>query len=160
MGFLTRHYGLSCDNLVGADVVTADGKLVRADAERNPDLLWALRGGGGSFGGATSLQYPPHNVAPEGVMRHAVYPAQAGPAGREEVDDAIVELSGRAAAGRPSALSSVNIWALGGAMRNEPEGGSAFAQRDQPFLFGIEANWDAPDDDATNLGGHVSCSPR
>src|SRR5205823_2214658 len=57
MGFLTRNYGLSCDNLIGADVVTADGHLARADLDRNPDLLWALRGGGGSFGVATSLEY-------------------------------------------------------------------------------------------------------
>jgi FAD/FMN-containing dehydrogenase len=251
MGFLTRNYGLSCDNLIGADVVTADGKLVRADAEHDPDLLWALRGGGGSFGVATSLEYQLHEVGPVVFMAIAFYPAETGregllawretmrdapdelmsvalywtappeepfppewhgkpvfilagcwsgpldeaeeavrplrevatpiadlsgpmpyviaqslfdpeyPEGRRyywksiylsDVDDAIAELSALAAAGRPSPLSSLDIWALGGAMRKEPEGGSAFAQRNQPFLFGIEANWDAPDEDADNLG--------
>jgi hypothetical protein len=68
-----------------------------------------------------------------------------------DVDDAIVDLCDRSAASRPSALSSIDIWALGGAMRNDPEGGSAFAQRDQPFLLGVEANWEAPDEDADNL---------
>ena len=68
-----------------------------------------------------------------------------------DVDEAIAELCDRAAAGRPSALSSINVWALGGAMRNEPEGGSAFAQRESPFLFGIEANWEAAGEDADNL---------
>jgi FAD/FMN-containing dehydrogenase len=250
MGFTTRHLGLSCDNLVGADVVTAEGKLVRADAERNPDLLWALRGGGGSFGVATSLEYRLHDLGPVVFMAIVFYPADAGregmaawrelmrdapnelmsialywsapheepfppewhgkpvfilagcwsgpldqaeeavrplreltdpiadlsgpmpyviaqslfdpeyPEGRRyywksiylsDVDDAVVELCDRAAADRPSPLSSIDVWPLGGAMRNEPEGGSAFAQRGQPFLLGIEANWEAADDDAENL---------
>jgi FAD/FMN-containing dehydrogenase len=69
MGFLTRRLGLSCDNLVGADVVTADGKLVHADSERNADLLWALRGGGGSFGVVTSLEYRLHDLGPRSSWR-------------------------------------------------------------------------------------------
>jgi len=48
MGYLSRAYGLSCDNLLSADVVTADGRLITCDAERDPDLFWAIRGGGGS----------------------------------------------------------------------------------------------------------------
>jgi len=78
MGFLTRRLGLSCDNLVGADVVTADGKLVHTDAERNPDLLWALRGGGGQFGAVTSLEYRLHPIGPEVFMAITFYPAEAG----------------------------------------------------------------------------------
>ncbi|MFB7515149.1 FAD-binding oxidoreductase [Streptomyces sp. NPDC056144] len=62
MGHLARRYGLSCDNLIGADVVTAEGTLVGCDAERNPDLYWALRGGGGNFGVATSLVFRLHPV--------------------------------------------------------------------------------------------------
>src|SRR2546430_7180267 len=81
MGFLTRNYGLSCDNLIGADVVTADGRLVHADLERNPDLLWALRGGGGGLGVATSLEYRLHDVGPEVFMAIAFYPADAGKEG-------------------------------------------------------------------------------
>jgi FAD/FMN-containing dehydrogenase len=250
MGFTTRRLGLSCDNLIGADVVTADGKLVHADLERNPDLLWALRGGGGSFGVATSLEYQLHDLGPEVFMAIAFYPAEAGkegvlawreimrdapnelmsvalywsappdepfppewhgkpvfilagcwsgpmdeaeeavrplrelaepvadlsgpmpfivaqqlfdaeyPDGRRyywksvylsDVDEAIAEACDRFAADRPSALSSIDVWALGGEMRNEPEGGSAFAQREAPFLFGMEANWEGAEADAENL---------
>jgi len=57
IGYLSRGLGLSCDNLVSADVVTADGQFLTADEQRNPDLFWALRGGGGNFGVATSLEF-------------------------------------------------------------------------------------------------------
>jgi FAD/FMN-containing dehydrogenase len=250
MGFLTRSLGLSCDNLIAADVVTADGQLVHADGERNTDLLWALRGGGGNFGAVTSFEYRLHPVGPEVFMVIAFYPAaeapQALPAFRDfmasapdelmaigiywsapheepfppesqgqpmfvvagcwsgsldEAEDAVrplrelaepvVDMSGpmpfvaaqqvfdpeypdgrryywksiylreleastcelldRYAASRPSALSSVDVWALGGAMREEPPGGSAFARRKAPILIGIEANWDDPAGDEANL---------
>ena len=81
MGFLTRRLGLSCDNLIGADVVTADGRLVHTDAERHPDLLWALRGGGGNFGAVTSLEYRLHDVGPEVFMAITFYPAEVGAEG-------------------------------------------------------------------------------
>jgi FAD/FMN-containing dehydrogenase len=250
MGFLTRRLGLSCDNLVGADVVTADGKLVHTDAERNPELLWALRGGGGQFGAVTSFEYSLHPVGPEVFMAITFYPAEAGVEGMQafaehvagapdelmgvglywtappeapfppewqgkpvfiaagcwsgpldEAEEAvktlrtiatpIADLSGpmpfvvaqqlfdpeypngrryywksiylskigeveselfaRYAASRPSLLSSMDIWALGGAMRNEPAGGSAFAKREAPFLLGIEANWDDRATDDENI---------
>jgi len=250
MGFLTRRLGLSCDNLIAADVVTADGRLLHADAERHPDLLWALRGGGGNFGAVTSFEYQLHPVGPEVFMAITFYPAETGtealpafaefiagapdefmgialywtapteepfppewhgkpvfvaagcwsgaledaeeavrplrelaepvadlsgpmpfvaaqqlfdpeyPDGRRyywksiflsEVGDAEVELLSRYAGTRPSALSSINVWALGGAMRNEPEGGSAFAKRDAPFLLGVESNWDDPAADDANI---------
>ena len=57
VGYLGRKFGLAIDNLLAAEVVTADGRLVRADAETNPDLFWALRGGGGNFGVATRFRY-------------------------------------------------------------------------------------------------------
>ena len=250
MGFLTRRLGLSCDNLVAADVVTADGKLVHTDAERNPDLLWALRGGGGQFGAVTSLEYRLHPVGPEVFMAITFYPAEAAkdglrvfrdvfasapnelmgvalywtvppdepfpaewhgkpafilagcwsgpldeaeaavkplrelttpiadlsgpmpfvvaqslfdpeyPNGRRyywksiwvsDADDALADLLDRHMAKRPSLLSSIDVWALGGKMSSEPEGGSAFAKRDAPYLVGVESNWEDAADDEANI---------
>ncbi|RBI64661.1 FAD-linked oxidase [halophilic archaeon] len=65
MGHLRRKYGLSCDNLVSADVVTADGEFVRASADENEDLFWALRGGGAEFCVVTSFEFDCHPVGPE-----------------------------------------------------------------------------------------------
>jgi FAD/FMN-containing dehydrogenase len=62
IGYLTRGYGLSLDNLLSVDVVTADGQYRRASAEENADLFWGLRGGGGNFGVATSLEFKLHPV--------------------------------------------------------------------------------------------------
>src|SRR5262245_10632593 len=250
MGFQTRRLGLSCDSLIAADVVTADGKLVHTDAERNPDLLWALRGGGGQFGAVTSLEYRLYPVGPEVFMAITFYPAEAaknglrvfrdvfanapeelmgialywtvppeepfpeewhgkpafilagcwsGPLDQAEAavkplrelttpiadlsgpmpfvvaqslfdpeypngrryywksiylsgaDDALADLLDRHMANRPSPLSSIDVWALGGRMQEEPDGGSAFAKRDAPFLLGVESNWEDAAADETNI---------
>lgn len=64
-GWLSRRHGLASDNLLAVDVVTARGEYLRADRENHPDLFWALRGGGGNFGIATSFHYRLHEVGPE-----------------------------------------------------------------------------------------------
>jgi len=62
IGYLARKHGLSCDNLVSADIVTADGQLLTASERQHEDLFWALRGGGGNFGVVTSLEFQLHPV--------------------------------------------------------------------------------------------------
>lgn len=63
IGYLTRGHGLACDNLIGAEIVTADGRTVVASADENADLLWALKGGSGNFGVATALEFQLHPLA-------------------------------------------------------------------------------------------------
>ena len=250
LGFLTRRLGLTCDNLVAADVVTADGRLVVADEMQNSDLLWALRGGGGNFGVVTSFEFKLHSVGPEVWMGLVMYPAadaprllsffrdfmakapdelmaiavfwntphdesvpeaarnqptlvfgacwsgpmeegeaavrplrEAGtpfvdlsgpmpfvdaqklfdpeyPNGRRyywksiylgDLNDGTIESLAALSAARPSPISSLDIWALGGAMARVPADHGAFRGRVAPFLLGIEANWDDAGADEVNI---------
>ncbi|MBP1886724.1 FAD-binding oxidoreductase [Sinorhizobium mexicanum] len=73
-GKLGRRFGLACDNLLSAEVVTADGRVLRASADENPDLFWGLRGGGGNFGIVTGFEYGLHPIGTEVVAGGLVFP--------------------------------------------------------------------------------------
>jgi FAD/FMN-containing dehydrogenase len=74
-GWLTRKHGLSVDNLLSVDVVTADGRFLHADKDENADLFWAVRGGGGNFGIVTSFTFQLQPVGPEVLAGLIVHPA-------------------------------------------------------------------------------------
>jgi FAD/FMN-containing dehydrogenase len=75
-GWTTRKFGLTVDNLLSADVVSADGKLLRASGSENPDLFWALRGGGGNFGVVTSFEFKLHPLGPQVLSGLIVHPLE------------------------------------------------------------------------------------
>jgi FAD/FMN-containing dehydrogenase len=75
-GWLMRKYALACDNLLGAEVVTAGGRIARADADDNADLFWGLRGGGGNFGIVTSFEFRLHPVGPLVTAGAIFFPAE------------------------------------------------------------------------------------
>ncbi len=102
IGWLVRRAGLACDNLVGADIVTADGRYLHTSETENPELLWALRGGGGNFGVVTSFEFKAHEVGPTVFAGLVFYPG----------DQAANVLRGfsTAAAGAPDELSlAINL---------------------------------------------------
>ena len=73
-GWITRKFGMTIDNLISADIVKADGKLVRASENENPDLFWAIRGGGGNFGIVTNFEFRLHPVGPQVLSGLVVHP--------------------------------------------------------------------------------------
>jgi hypothetical protein len=78
-GYLTRRFGYTSDTVVGMDVVTAEGKLVRASEKENPDLFWGLRGGGGNFGVVTGIDYQLYPVGPEIIGGMVAWPVAEAP---------------------------------------------------------------------------------
>jgi FAD/FMN-containing dehydrogenase len=102
IGWLVRRCGLTADNLVGADVVTADGQYLHASEDEHPDLLWALRGGGGNFGVVTSFEFRAHEVGPTVFAGLVFY--RGGDAAR------VLHGFGEAASGAPDELSmAINL---------------------------------------------------
>lgn len=79
-GWLSRQFGLACDNLISVEIVTADGKVRRASQDENPDLFWGLRGGGGNFGVATKFEYRLHRVSPQVIGGSIVWKTSDAPA--------------------------------------------------------------------------------
>lgn len=76
LGWLRRKYGLSCDNLLSVDIVTADGQLRKVSAQEHSDLFWGIRGGGGNFGIATSFEFRLYPVGPEVMLANVMYPLE------------------------------------------------------------------------------------
>ena len=75
-GWLRRKHGLTCDNLLEAEIVCADGQVRTASADENPDLFWAIRGGGGNFGVVTSFTFQLHEIGPEVAFAATFYPVE------------------------------------------------------------------------------------
>src|SRR5262249_9499511 len=75
MGYLSRRFGLTIDNLIGVDIVAADGKRLRVGADEEPDLFWAIRGGGGNFGVITKFRFQMHVMGPV-LIRRWIYPVE------------------------------------------------------------------------------------
>jgi FAD/FMN-containing dehydrogenase len=77
-GWLERKHGLTVDNVLAVELVTADGRIARASADENPELFWALRGGGGNFGVVTAIEFRLHPVGPEVFAGLVLHPAENG----------------------------------------------------------------------------------
>jgi FAD/FMN-containing dehydrogenase len=102
-GWLARRHGLTCDNLVGADIVLADGSLVRASEEEHPDLFWAIRGGGGNFGVATTFDLVLHPLTHHVSFADIYYRSAEAPAAMRAFRDVLA-----------SAPDDLTLWAWTG----------------------------------------------
>jgi len=155
-GWLTRKLGFTVDNLVAADLVTADARMVRASADEHPDLFWAIRGGGGNFGVVTRFEFALHPVGPEVLSGLVFYPhAEARPVLRQYAqwvedipDDLTVWIVLRAAPPLPFLPASVHgqpVLALAVFHAGEPARGEALIEPLRSF--------------GTILGEHVGVQP-
>src|SRR3954467_2074415 len=92
LGRLQRKFGLACDNLISADIVTADGKSLHVSERENPDLFWGIRGGGGNFGVVTRFEYRLHKFGPNLLAGNRAFPIERA----KEVIPALLELMAQA----------------------------------------------------------------
>ena len=92
MGWLTRQAGLAIDNLESVEIVVADGRVLRASAEENADLFWAVRGGGGNFGVVTEFEYRLHEVGPMIQFAFLFWEAERGPEALRAIREAVATL--------------------------------------------------------------------
>lgn len=92
MGWLTRQAGMACDNLESVEIVVADGRILRASAERDADLFWAVRGGGGNFGVVTEFEYRLHEVGPMIQFGFLFWEAERGREALRAIREAVVTL--------------------------------------------------------------------
>ncbi|MGH3925400.1 MAG: FAD-binding oxidoreductase, partial [Pseudonocardiaceae bacterium] len=133
-GWLRRRYGLSCDNVVAAQVVCADGQVRTASAEHNPELFWAIRGGGGNFGIVTSFTFRLHPVGPVVAFTAPFYPledvAEVLRGWREyvaqapqEVTSTMVTITFPAAPGMPEVVHNRPCAIVGAVYSGDPEEG-------------------------------------
>ncbi|WP_037366542.1 FAD-binding oxidoreductase [Nakamurella lactea] len=136
IGWLMRKYGLASDNLIGADVVTADGQFVHASADENPDLFWGLRGGGGNFGVVTSFEYRLHDVGPAVLSGLVFYPAdeaeqvlagyrQACAAAPDELTTLVNMTTAPPVPFLPESVHGTPIIGVGGCWSGDPDDGEA-----------------------------------
>ena len=250
MGWLTRKYGLTLDNLLSVDIVTADGQLRKASEEEHADLFWALRGGGGNFGVVTAFEFRAYPVGPQVWFLAPMYPfararevlrfvrefmadapedlgilatlwnapnetfvrpeyraapvvmvlgCYSGPFEKgeriirplrqigepvgdlsgprsfldvqkffdedypngmlyywksiylEHLGDEVIDAVVHHAAGRPSPLTSLDIWFLEGAINRIPANRTAYARRDVKYALALESNWTDPEQANTNI---------
>ncbi len=144
IGWLRNKYGLSCDNLVSADVVTADGAVLTANANENADLFWALRGGGGNFGVVTSFDFTLHPVGPTVAAVFSMYPMAATRAvlkqwrewaasAPEEASSEIAMWTAPAAPGLPSSVHDRDVVIAAGVYSGDPQEGMQVLQALREF---------------------------
>jgi FAD/FMN-containing dehydrogenase len=148
-GWFRRTFGMTCDNLVSADVVTADGRLLHVSATSHPDLFWALKGGGGNFGIVTSFEFRLHQLGPTVAFAGPVYAmdkarailrrfADFAASAPDEVNAVAVLWSIPAGPAFPQHLHGREVVIIGGTYAGAPERGHEVLQPlrefDEPVL--------------------------